>query len=127
MVRNKYVSTEVTNARGGKGTFVIENILTGDEMLGHGRGFGRMTFKPGVSIGLHKHIDEYEIYYVVSGEGVYTSCGKSEPIKAGECGMLNVGEEHMLENTSKDQDMEVIFLLINAEGKTEGRAETVEA
>lgn len=127
MVRNKYVSSEVTNARGGKGTFVIENILTADEMFGHGRGFGRITYKPGVSIGMHKHFDEYEIYYVVSGEGTYTGGdGKPEPIKAGETGMLNVGESHMIENTS-DKDLEIIFLLINAEGKTAGYAETVQA
>jgi mannose-6-phosphate isomerase-like protein (cupin superfamily) len=127
MIRNKYACTEATNLRGGKGTLVIENFLTADEMLGHGRGFGRIVFKPGVSIGPHRHVDEFELFYVISGEGTYTSGGKTEPIKAGECAMLNVGETHAIENTSKDQDMEVLFLMINGEGKTEGHAEAVEA
>jgi len=123
MIRKEYASVVSENARGGKGSYLCEYILEKEELLGHGRGFGRFTYKPGVSIGMHRHFDEFEIYYVVSGEGTFFGDdGKPEPIKAGECGIIGVGEAHALENTS-DKDMEVIFLLINAEGKTEGYAE----
>lgn len=124
MVRNEYKETSTTNARGGKGTYTMKQLLLPEEFLGHGRLFARATFPPGASIGWHRHYDEFEVYYVLSGEATYTDGdGTKTILKAGDLSAVAVGQCHMIENASPDTDLDVMFLILNAEGKTEGRVE----
>jgi mannose-6-phosphate isomerase-like protein (cupin superfamily) len=125
MVRREYKEISFTNARGGKGTYTMQQILLPEEMLGHGRLFARATLPPGASIGWHRHIDEFEAYYILSGEALYTDDdGTKTVLKAGDLSTVDVGKCHMLENLSEDTDVEAIFLIIHGENKTAGRAET---
>lgn len=126
MVRREYNEKSFTNARGGKGIYSMQQILLPEEMLGHGRLFARAAFPPNSSIGWHKHIDEIEVYYILSGEALYTDeDGSKTVLKAGDTAVVGVGKCHAMENLSDDTPLEAIFLIINAEGKTEGYAETV--
>jgi len=125
MVKSECKEISFTNARGGKGTYTMKQILSQEDMLGHGRLFARATMPPGSSIGWHRHVDEFEVYYIVSGEALYTDDdGTKTVLKAGDMSTVCVGGCHMLENLSEDTDLDAIFLIINGEGKREGRAET---
>ncbi len=87
------------NMRGGNGAIEIRHILKQDQMKGKCRLFGRIVIKPGCSIGLHRHDDEEEVYYIVEGEGVFDDNGAKQPVKAGDVTLTGDGASHSIENT----------------------------
>jgi uncharacterized cupin superfamily protein len=64
---------------------------------------------PGTSIGLHRHKDDEEYYYIVSGRGTMTLDGRRIPVRAGDITAVLPGGEHGLENDS-DADMRIIVI-----------------
>jgi len=64
---------------------------------------------PGVSIGLHTHIDDEEYYYILEGRGVMTLDGERFEVQAGDITAVYPGGEHWLENTS-DADLRMIVV-----------------
>ena len=123
MVRNTYEKSSMNNARGGKGPWSMEHILTAEELLGHGRLFARALLPAGSSIGWHRHINEFELYYVLSGQAVYTDEDGSQTVmKPGESSIIKPGKCHMIDNTF-DTDCELIFMVINDKGCTKGHVE----
>lgn len=55
---------------------------------------------PGASVGFHRHNKNEEVYFIVSGEGVYTDEeGVRHPVKPGDTAFCYKGESHGLENT----------------------------
>ena len=61
----------------------------------------------GAGIGLHRH-DKDEIYYVVSGRGIYTLDGADRPVGAGDAMLTRPGSTHALSQTG-DDDLVVLI------------------
>lgn len=102
---------EVNALRGGQGSVGIAHILEPKELKGKGRMFARMTLKPGTSIGFHQHEGDFDVYYILRGEGVYNDNGTAIPVKAGDTGMVEDGGSHGLENTGST-DLEIISVVL---------------
>lgn len=84
---------------GGKGQFVVENILNPDEMHDHGRLFARGTLAPGHSVGYHVHIRDIEICYFLSGTGIVVDeNGCRTRVNPGDCNIVEVGHGHEVIN-----------------------------
>lgn len=64
---------------------------------------------PGVSIGIHRHADDEEYYYVVSGNGTMTLDGKRVEVQAGDITGVFPGGSHGLENTSYE-DLRILVI-----------------
>ena len=64
--------------------------------------FALATLKPGAEVGYHIHTGEVEMYYVLSGEGVYNDNGVEVPIKAGDVTYCKSGEGHGIANTGAE-------------------------
>lgn len=64
--------------------------------------FALATLKPGAEVGYHIHKGEGEMYYVLSGEGVYNDNGVIVLIKAGDVTYCKSGEGHGIENTGSE-------------------------
>ncbi len=45
------------------------------------------------------HADAYEMFYVLSGEGIATCDGESRPVRAGDFLLVRPGHEHVVQNT----------------------------
>jgi quercetin dioxygenase-like cupin family protein len=103
----------VVNMRGGNGTVEIRRFLQGDEFHGKGRLFGKITLKPGVSIGLHQHVGDCETFYVLKGDGIYSDNGTLKNVTAGDILYVDNGESHSVENTG-DSDLELLALILFA-------------
>ena len=71
---------------------------------------------PGVSIGLHKHTDDEEYYYIVSGTGVMTLDQERVEVKAGDITAVFPGGEHGLENTGSE-DLRIIVISVTPRPK----------
>jgi mannose-6-phosphate isomerase-like protein (cupin superfamily) len=66
------------------------------------------------------HIDAYEMFYVLEGEGVATCAGQSFPIKKGDFFSVSPGHEHIVTNTGESRLYCITFMIPN-----EGFAELV--
>ena len=120
MVR-KLIEAEVEHAQGGKGKILRREIVTKDELFGHGRLFAHNIIPSGSSVGWHQHVNDTEPYYIVKGEADFYE-GDSEngerkktKVHAGDVCLINVGQWHSLENNS-DEDLEIIALIYNKPG-----------
>jgi quercetin dioxygenase-like cupin family protein len=69
----------------------------------------KITIPPQSSIGLHQHINDEEIIYVIEGQGICISDGKEFEISKGLVNYTRRGESHSIKNTS---DHELVLLAI---------------
>lgn len=100
-----------TGMRGGKGNINFTHILGSDELAHKGRLFSKLTIKPGMSIGPHKHEGEFEAFYVIKGEGMFDDNGTKAKLNTGDLAVTGDGKSHAIENTGKD-DLELIALIL---------------
>lgn len=103
----------VPNMKGGQGLLHITNILQEGDFHGKGRLFTHSLLKPGVSIGTHPHDGEFEVYYILSGEGTYNDNGVNKIVRTGDVTVCPSGEVHGLENTGSE-DLNMIALILFA-------------
>lgn len=98
--------------RGGEGTTELTHILNQDEINGKARLCAKILINPGCSIGLHEHIAEEEIYYIISGEGIIDDNGVKSNVKAGDSVLTKGGESHSVVNTGIEPlEMLAVILL----------------
>ncbi|MET0581366.1 MAG: cupin domain-containing protein [Pseudoxanthomonas sp.] len=69
--------------------------------------FRKRALRRGAGIGLHQH-DHDEIYYVVSGAGVYTIDGKEYAVGAGSAMLTRPGSTHTIRQTG-DEDLVLLI------------------
>lgn len=97
--------------KGGKGAVEVTHLLRQIQLKGKCRFFGSMLIKPGCSIGLHRHENEEEIYYIIKGEGTAEDNGIKQPVKAGDVILTGNGASHSIENTGSI-DLEVLGVIL---------------
>lgn len=88
--------------RGGKGNVELLHIFKQDEMTGKARLFARITLNPGCSIGMHKHENEEEIFYVLSGKGTLNDNGNITELSPGDASLTGNGSSHSIENNGSE-------------------------
>lgn len=98
--------------RGGKGTVEITHILNEDEIKGKCRMFAKVKLNPGCSIGMHKHEQEEEVYYIISGSGIINDNGEIREVKGGDVIITGNGAEHSIENKSENPLEFVAVILV---------------
>ena len=66
------------------------------------REIGWLTLPRGASIGLHKHIDNEDVYLIVEGEGLFTDGeGNETKVGAGDVTIARPGQSHALKNVGR--------------------------
>ena len=115
MVRSKaHMSHEIRERFfGGQGSLDCMPLLKGDEFHGKGRTFSVNTLKPGSSIGVHTHKGEFEVYYILKGEGIFHDNGADVKVKAGDVAYTWDGQSHGMINDGAE-DLEMIALVLFA-------------
>jgi len=71
---------------------------------------------PGASIGVHRHADDEEYYYILEGRGTMTLDGERYPVEAGDVTAIFPGGRHGLENDS-EADLRVLVIGLAPERK----------
>lgn len=93
----------------GKGTFTT--IVPIEDLRGHGRLFSRISLEVGSSIGMHDHTEDFEVYYILSGNGVVNDNGKNIEVSEGDVIYTADGRVHSIENTG-DKELEFIAVVL---------------
>ncbi|MBT3287957.1 MAG: cupin domain-containing protein [Victivallales bacterium] len=100
----------VAGCHDGVGEIDWVGVLGGEDLAGrHLRFFHDDVLPPGTSIGIHRHSDDEEYYYILSGQGVMTLDGKRHQVAPGDITAVFPGGEHGLENTG-DTDLRVLVI-----------------
>lgn len=101
----------VEGMKGGKGSIQHTALLGENEFFGKGRLFNHSVLKPGSSIGVHMHENDFEVYHVLSGQGMYTDDDATYAVGPGDVTICYDGHRHGLENTGTE-DLEFIALIL---------------
>jgi mannose-6-phosphate isomerase-like protein (cupin superfamily) len=90
-------------SKGGSGEILVGDIYTTEE-LGPAWDFVQSVKLPaGSAIGLHAHMGDEELYYIVDGDGVMTSDGEEYAVGPGTASLCRSGSSHGLVNTSEGE------------------------
>lgn len=63
----------------------------------------RLELNPGASVGYHKHSETEEVYFILSGKGIYTEEGEECTALPGDIFLCREGRSHGILNTGKEK------------------------
>lgn len=99
-----------SNLWGGEGDIEFTDLIPAAFMPPTARTLSVSRLTKGQSIGIHEHIEEGELYYIISGEAQAISDGVEYTLKAGDATWTTqAGDRHSIKNV-KDEDCIVLFL-----------------
>ena len=98
------------NYEGGERMF-LTNLADFDKANPRLKTFAFAQLKPGEQVGMHEHVGESEMYYIISGKGVYNDNGKEVEISAGTVTLTPSGESHAIINTG-DEMLEFLAMIL---------------
>ena len=107
------METEVrSELRGGVGNVTFQHFFKKDEITARTRLCARLILPPGVSIGLHKHEGEDELFVVTRGKGLIDDGKTKEPVQVGDAILTGKGEAHaVINNGGEPLEMVAIIML----------------
>ncbi|NMA94160.1 MAG: cupin domain-containing protein [Clostridiales bacterium] len=110
--QGQFLDQVETNLKGGSGEIMLRNLLLPDEMHGAARFCGITTIPPGASIGKHKHVNDFELYYIIDGIAEVNDNGIIDTVQAGEITCCRDGDFHAIRNIGNTNlvYLSVIFL-----------------
>lgn len=95
-----------TDSHGGQGPYFVRTLLT-SEFRSSLKYIRDLTLKAGSSIGMHPHVDDEEVYLVISGRGVMTVDGETWRIGPGDVTLTQPGSSHGL-RADLDSDLHIL-------------------
>jgi len=100
--------------RGGDGQVIITRLLQPGEYQGKARLIARITLGPGCSIGYHEHVGEEEIFYIISGQGIFadSSDGQEHTVSAGDAAITLGSQSHAIRNDGSET-LELLAVILN--------------
>ncbi len=102
------------NRYGGAGAVKMTAIMNGQEELGgKGRLFSQITLAPGCGIGVHTHENEWEAFYILSGQAELTDNGEVHTLSPGDMHLCHAGHSHGVHNAGTE-DVEMVALILYA-------------
>lgn len=99
------------NLLNGKGTVSITHVFRANELKANTDVFARLHIPAGASIGFHRHVDDEEVFYVLSGRGIFADNGTKREIGPGDALLTGDGAGHAIENTG-EEPLELIAVVV---------------
>lgn len=97
------------NDCGGQGYAIIEKFLQNKRNI---KLFAKVKLQSMDSVGMHKHTQDCEYYYILKGIGIYNDNGSIYKVKSGDLLVCEKGNSHSIEN-KENEDLEFLALILN--------------
>lgn len=110
--KNELEIKEIEGLRGGVGKLKMTEILSKDELQNEGKLFSRVILEKNSSIGLHKHVNDFEVYYILKGVGLVEEESGTYTVNEGDVVYTCDGQQHSLLNIG-DSELEMLAVVIN--------------
>lgn len=101
----------IEHANGGKGRIILQPIAGPEILKDKCRLYVKCTLEKGCSMGVHQHKGDGEIYYILSGHGLYTDNDSTYEVVPGDATFCKNGDRHGLENIG-NEDLVFMGLII---------------
>lgn len=113
MVINTNIIPEVIrpNAYGGDGRLLSRVLLTEEQWRNELKLCNRLRIEPGSEIGRHAHVDDFELYYILSGTGLLDDDGEPRQVNPGDLIYTADGAFHSLRNNGVEM-LELLAIVI---------------
>ena len=112
IIRKSQIRTDESNLKGGKGLVKREFIIEGEDLRGKAKVFSKIIIPAGNSIGMHDHVDDFEVYYILKGKGKVLDNDELVEVNEGDVIYTADGNKHYIENIG-NEDLEFIAVVIN--------------
>ena len=99
---SEYRQFKAERIHGGSGVTVIDHVMEKTELLANCSLFAKVTLEPGCSVGYHRHDQEEEVYYILSGQGVVNDGGDIRTLYPGDSVYTGNGGSHSIENQGNE-------------------------
>lgn len=113
--KDKLIVLDKDKAGGGKGVLYGKYAFTRDmPPKDHAvKEIGWLTLKPGDAVGYHEHVNNEDVYVIVSGTGLFKDVdGKETQVKAGDVTICRKGQKHGVTNNG---DVDLVMISVIAE------------
>ena len=98
--------------RGGEGTIEIKNLFQPGDLRGKARLVAEIKIPVGGSIGFHRHEQEEEIYYFISGRGMVDDQGTKYQVGSGDALLTGNGDGHSVANIGAEPLVFMAVILV---------------
>lgn len=110
--RNSEMIREIrSEMRGGSGNVNICHIFRQEELKGKARLYAKLSLEPGCSIGLHEHVGEEELFYILKGIATVNDNGSISTLYPGDALLTGNGASHSIENNGSET-LELMALIL---------------
>lgn len=92
------------------GTPEKEPLITDEQRGRNCEMFSKISVPPGVHTRYHQHVDDFEVYYFLSGEGEYIDNGVRRAVRAGDVTYTAGGGWHCIDNSKGTEPL--VFLAV---------------
>ena len=93
---NNLEETKIVGFKGGHGEMIMRAFVDDKCRI------MRNVLKPGAASGLHKHEENCEVVFVLSGEGTFYCDGEKETLLPGQVHYCPMGHAHYFENNGTE-------------------------
>lgn len=97
--------------RGGKGKVELCHIFKQEELKGKTKLYAKITIEPGCSIGLHEHVEEEEMFFILKGTATVNDNGDISTLNPGDAMLTGGGSSHSIENKGTET-LELMALIV---------------
>ena len=123
--REQITPTHFCNCHGGNGDVTALEFFHRGEVGSGFQFFHDTTVPPGASIGLHRHHNNAEIYYLLDGEADFYLDGVRYRMRSGDLGIVQDGHTHKIVNTG-DVPLRLIVVEAGADDEAENISDNPE-
>ena len=102
----------MSHVQNGEGIICRRQFLMPGDAYGAGRLFAVFTLNPGDSIGYHQHQGEFEVYYILKGQGKVTDNGDTYILEEGDMMQCGDGDSHSIEAVG-EEPLEFLALILH--------------
>ena len=102
------------NARGGNGSTEFCHLFSQAQLGGRLELLAVVTLQPGESVGVHPHVDNGEVYYLLSGSATVAEDGEERVLQSGDAEFCADGHTHAIRNHT---DAPAVFLAVIAKDR----------
>ena len=103
---------ELVELKGGVGTLDFKHIVPPEQLYGAGARLCVVSFEPGYSIGVHSHVENFEIYYVLEGKALVTDDEEERILEPGDSEICANGHTHSIKNIG-DGQLKILAAILN--------------
>jgi len=98
--------------RNGEGILDMMHIVSPEQLYGAGSMVAVVTAPVGASVGVHDHVSNFEIYYILEGKAEVEDGGETRILLPGDAEICAEGNTHAIKNIG-DTELKFLACILN--------------